>query len=105
MRAKLKGHPSIKAGYSQSVVELAKAINPIIQGWIIYYGKFRKSAMSAIYSYINEKLEKAGRGGNSNRYNAGNGVPAKGCGSFIDSVRHICPLAGLGLGGWITRAV
>jgi RNA-directed DNA polymerase len=56
MRAKLKGHPLIKAGYSQSVVELAKTINPIIQGWITYYGKFRKSAMSAIYSYINEKL-------------------------------------------------
>ncbi len=56
MRAKLKRHPLIKAGYSQSVVELAKAINPIIQGWIAYYGKFRKSAMSAIYSYINDKL-------------------------------------------------
>ena len=56
MRAKLKGHPLIKAGYSQSVVDLAKAIYPIIQGWITYYGKFRKSAMSAIYSYINEKL-------------------------------------------------
>ena len=56
MRAKLKGHPLIKAGYSHSLEELAKAINPIIQGWINYYGKFRKSAMSAIYSYINEKL-------------------------------------------------
>ncbi len=56
MRAKLKEHPLIKSGYSQSVAELAKAINPIIQGWITYYGKFRKSAMSAIYSYINDKL-------------------------------------------------
>lgn len=56
MRTKLKEHPLLKSGYSQSVEELAKAINPIIQGWITYYGKFRKSAMSAIYSYINDKL-------------------------------------------------
>ncbi|MGZ8941192.1 MAG: group II intron maturase-specific domain-containing protein [Methylobacter sp.] len=56
MRAKLKGHPLIKAGYSQSIFDLAKAINPIIQEWITYYGKFRKSTMSAIYSCINENL-------------------------------------------------
>ncbi|HEY8036150.1 MAG TPA: group II intron maturase-specific domain-containing protein [Methylobacter sp.] len=41
--------------------ELAKAINPIIQGWINYYGKFRKSAMSTIYDYINTKLIKWAR--------------------------------------------
>jgi RNA-directed DNA polymerase len=58
MRAKLKGHPLIKAGYNRSIEELAKAINPIIQGWIAYYGRFRKSAMSVIYSYINDKLLK-----------------------------------------------
>ncbi|MBD9356684.1 group II intron maturase-specific domain-containing protein [Methylomonas albis] len=75
MRAKLKGHPLIKAGYSQSIVDLAKAIIPIIQGWITYYGKFRKSAMSAIYSYINDKLLGCE---SSNRYSAGNGVPANG---------------------------
>jgi len=61
MRTKIKGHPLIKAGFSQSVVELAKAINPIIQGWINYYGKFRKSSMSAIYDYINAKLIKWAR--------------------------------------------
>ncbi len=46
----------IKAGYPRSIEELARVINPIIQGWIAYYGRFRKSAMSAIYSYINDKL-------------------------------------------------
>ena len=61
MRTKIKEHPLIKAGFSQSVVELAKAINPIIQGWINYYGKFRKSSMSAIYDYINAKLIKWAR--------------------------------------------
>ena len=61
MRLKIKQHPLIKVGFSQSIVALAKAINPIIQGWINYYGRFRKSAMSAIYSYINEKLLKWAR--------------------------------------------
>nr|WP_256325137.1 group II intron maturase-specific domain-containing protein [Nitrosomonas sp. Nm132] len=54
MRFSVRG--LIKGGYSQSISGLAKAINPIIQGWITYYGTFRKSAMSAIYSYINDKL-------------------------------------------------
>ena len=61
MRLKIKEHPLIKRGFSQSVEELAKAINPIIQGWINYYGKFRKSALSAIYDYINTKLIKWAR--------------------------------------------
>ena len=61
MRLKIREHPLIKNGFSQSVVELAKAINPIIQGWINYYGKFSKSSMSAIYDYINTKLMKWAR--------------------------------------------
>lgn len=56
MRQKIKIHPLIKGCYSLSIDELAKAINPILQGWINYYGKFRKSEMSAIYDYINGKL-------------------------------------------------
>ncbi|MGZ5011705.1 MAG: group II intron reverse transcriptase/maturase [Methylobacter sp.] len=61
MRLKIKEHPLIKAAFSLSVTELAKAINPIIQGWINYYGKFRRSSMSAIYDYINAKLMKWAR--------------------------------------------
>jgi RNA-directed DNA polymerase len=56
MRSKLKEHPVVSRCFSQSVEELAKAINPMIQGWINYYGKFRKSSMSTIYDYINEKI-------------------------------------------------
>jgi RNA-directed DNA polymerase len=56
MRQKIKLHPLIKGYFSLSIEELAKAINPVIQGWINYYGKFRKSSMSAIYDYINGKL-------------------------------------------------
>ncbi len=56
MRLKIKEHPLIKGCFSLSIEELAGVINPIIQGWINYYGRFRKSAMSAIYDYINGKL-------------------------------------------------
>jgi len=56
MRTKFKEHPMIKRGYSQSVEELARAVNPIIQGWINYYGAYCKSAMSSMYDYINEKI-------------------------------------------------
>jgi len=36
MRLKIKEHPLIKRGFNQGVVDIAKAINPIIQGWINY---------------------------------------------------------------------
>jgi RNA-directed DNA polymerase len=58
MRLKIKQHPMIKGCFSLSIEELAKAINPMITGWINYYGKFRRSAMSALYDYINSKLIK-----------------------------------------------
>ena len=61
MREKVKQHPLIGKCFDKSVEEVAKAINPMIQGWINYYGKFRKSSMSAIYDYINEKLMKWAR--------------------------------------------
>ncbi len=56
MRQKVKEHPMIKRSFSQSVEELAKAINPMIQGWINYYGAYCQSAMSSMYDYINEKI-------------------------------------------------
>ncbi len=56
MRSRIKDHPMIKGCFSQNIEEIAKAVNPIIQGWINYYGKFRRSSMSAIFNYINEKL-------------------------------------------------
>ena len=61
MRRKIKVHPMINGCFSQSIEEIAKTINPIIQGWINYYGRFSKSSMSDIYNYINEKLMKWAR--------------------------------------------
>ncbi len=37
---------------------LAQGLNPVIQGWINYYGTFTRSAMSPIYNYINMKVMK-----------------------------------------------
>lgn len=61
MRLKVKEHPVVERCFSNSVEELAIAINPMIQGWINYYSRFRKSAMSTIYDYINGKIIKWAR--------------------------------------------
>jgi RNA-directed DNA polymerase len=58
MRSKIKQHPLIKGCYSESIESVAGALNPIIQGWINYYGRFRKSALSSLFHYINDKLTK-----------------------------------------------
>ena len=44
-----------------SLEELAKRYNPIIRGWIQYYGKFYKTALKKIANYINLRLVKWGR--------------------------------------------
>lgn len=56
MRKKIKEHPLINQLFNLDIREVAAAINPILQGWINYYARFRKSAMSPIYDYLNEKL-------------------------------------------------
>lgn len=56
MRSRIKQHPVIKGCYSESIKMCARILNPIIQGWINYYGRFRKSSLSSIFRYINDKL-------------------------------------------------
>lgn len=58
IRLKIKEHPMVKGCFSQGITELARAINPMIQGWINYYGAFRKSELSSVYDYINERIMK-----------------------------------------------
>jgi len=58
MRSRIKQHPIIKGCYSESIESVARILNPIIQGWINYYGKFRKSSLSSLFHYINDKLTK-----------------------------------------------
>ena len=40
----------------KSLDELAKMINPIIKGWINYYGRFRKSALYRTFQHLNNIL-------------------------------------------------
>ncbi len=46
----------------KDIEEIANWINPIVQGWNNYYGKFNKTAMYPLYSLLNLKLEKWARG-------------------------------------------
>jgi len=41
---------------SYTFAELATAINPIVAGWMQYYGRFRRSALSALLARINAYL-------------------------------------------------
>lgn len=46
-----------KASYRE-IWELARMINPVVRGWIYYYGKFCKSAMYPVLRYIDSVLVK-----------------------------------------------
>lgn len=56
MRSRIKEHPIIKGCYSESIEACARILNPIIRGWINYYGRFRMSSLTSIFRYINDKL-------------------------------------------------
>lgn len=40
----------------KSIGELSRMFNPVIQGWINYYGRFYKTELYAVLRYLNEKL-------------------------------------------------
>ncbi len=41
---------------SYTFAELATSINPVVAGWMQYYGRFRRSALSALLARINAYL-------------------------------------------------
>ncbi len=43
---------------NRTIFEIASWINPIIKGWINYYGQFRKTALAPIFSLLNVRLMK-----------------------------------------------
>lgn len=61
MRRKIKENPYINCLYSIEIECVAIAINPMLRGWINYYGRFYKSAMAPLYDYLNTKLMKWAR--------------------------------------------
>lgn len=40
----------------QTLLDLAQTVNAVIQGWINYYGRFRRSELVRVFSYLNDHL-------------------------------------------------
>lgn len=45
----------------KSVVGIAQKLNPMIRGWINYYGKFRKSSLHRVFRLLNKRLTRWAR--------------------------------------------
>ncbi len=41
---------------SKSLLEIAGRINPVLRGWLTYYGKYHRSAMNDVWKYVNRYL-------------------------------------------------
>ena len=39
-----------------SAADIARQLNPILRGWIAYYGRFQPSALGPLYRHINKSL-------------------------------------------------
>lgn len=57
-RSNLKGHPGLRQLSAFNIRDLAESLNPIIRGWINYFGHFRKSEMHSVFNYINLRILK-----------------------------------------------
>jgi len=55
MRQKIRGWKLYRQT-SLTLEELARTINPIVRGWIQYYGAFRKSVLYAVLNHLNRAL-------------------------------------------------
>ena len=40
-----------------TLAEIARQINPLLRGWINYYGRFSRSALFSLADYVNQKLK------------------------------------------------
>ena len=40
-----------------TLAEIAEQINPLLRGWIGYYGRFSPSALATLADYVNQKLQ------------------------------------------------
>jgi RNA-directed DNA polymerase len=41
----------------RTLAEIAQQINPLLRGWIGYYGRFSRSALHSLVDYVNQKLK------------------------------------------------
>ena len=50
------GELKVERMTSNSIVGVATLINPLIRGWINYYGKFRRSLLHKVFKLLNNRL-------------------------------------------------
>jgi RNA-directed DNA polymerase len=55
MRAKIR-ELGIRRRTELSLAEIAHRINPLMRGWIDYYGRYAPSALAPLLRYINQRL-------------------------------------------------
>ena len=55
MRATIKSL-NIPRQTPRTLAEIAQQLNPLLRGWIAYYGRFSRSALSTLADYVNQKL-------------------------------------------------
>ena len=55
MRATI-GDLDIRRRTQVSLADIAQQINPLLRGWIEYYGRYTPSALSPLLRYVNQTL-------------------------------------------------
>ena len=50
------GEPKRLGGPELSLAEIAHRINPLLRGWINYYGRYAPSALAPLLRYVNQTL-------------------------------------------------
>nr|WP_234834116.1 group II intron maturase-specific domain-containing protein [Sinorhizobium meliloti] len=56
MRATIKSL-NIPRQTSWTLAEIARQLNPLLRGWMAYYGRSSRSALSTLADYVNGKLK------------------------------------------------
>lgn len=55
MRAKIREH-KLRRRTELSLEDIAKWYNPILRGWLNYYGAYTRTRMNIVWNYVNETL-------------------------------------------------
>ncbi|MER9883233.1 group II intron maturase-specific domain-containing protein [Mesorhizobium sp. M0118] len=55
MRATIKSL-NISRQTRGTLAEIAQQLNPLLRGWIAFYGRYSRSALSTLADYVNRKL-------------------------------------------------
>ncbi|OVE79403.1 hypothetical protein BVY01_02575 [bacterium I07] len=58
LRQTIKREWNLKSHTHLSLNDLARRINPVVTGWINYYGRFCRSELHSVLNYVNMALVK-----------------------------------------------